>query len=330
MKKIIHAMRKFRVIASLFFTCLTVGRGVLTPSKSYYGKVSTSSRQKTAGLLAMTHERNLHITFILIVAICSLLFLIWTAGVFSQEELPISSLFIQQADSIVLVGTKGRKDGKLGSGFIIRADGLIVTNYHLIKNAKKIYVKLRNDTGYRSVRLINADASKDIALIKVNGRGLKPVKLGNSNHVQIGQRVVTIGSPLGLESTVADGLISAVRATDKDFKLFQISVPLSNGSSGGPLFNLKGEVVGITTASYLKGQNLNFAVPINYIKPLVSKPSDPKEGRRSGNQRSYVVQPDDTLYGLAKKFKTTVTEIMEANKLTDSKIYSGQRLTIPR
>lgn len=267
---------------------------------------------------------------ILIAAVCLVSFLTWIAGVFPQEELPISSLFTQQADSIVLVGTKGKKGGKFGSGFIISSDGLIVTNHHLIKNAKKIYVKLRNDTGYRSVRLIHVDAAKDIALIKVNGRGLKPVKLGNSSHVQIGQRVVAIGSPMGLESTVADGLISALRDTNQGFKLFQISVPLSNGSSGGPLFNLKGEVVGITTASYLKGQNLNFAVPINYLKPLMVKPIVPKEGRISSPQRPYVVESDDTLYGLAKRFKTTVAKIMAANKLTDSKIYSGQRLTIPR
>jgi len=191
----------------------------------------------------------------------------------SLEGERITHLFEKQADSVVLIAVsqKNHQENKLGSGFVVSEDGLIVTNAHLVSQADQIVVKLRNNRAYRNVRIIGADAEKDIALLKVNAQGLKAVKLGNSKKVEIGQRVVTIGNPLGLESTVSDGLISSVREGEPGFKIFQTSVPLSQGSSGGPLFDLKGKVVGITTASLLKGQNLNFAIPINYVKPLLRR-----------------------------------------------------------
>ncbi len=274
--------------------------------------------------------------------------------VLSQAETPTANIFKQYADSIVLVGAMDKKgnDNKIGSGFIVSSDGFIVTNYHLVHNAKRVFVKLRNNKGYTRVRVVDVDALKDIALIRVDDRGLKPVKLGNSNRVEIGERVVTIGNPLGLENSVADGLISSVRNSEEGFSLLQISVPLSKGSSGGPLFNLQGEVIGITTASFLEGQNLNFAVPINYAKKFVTRPHDVQIVRRKSEtdliERSfvkkkiplaltdhehfqiYVIQPHETLYGLAKRFDTTVKKIMVLNEMTNSNIHTGQTIKIPR
>ena len=266
------------------------------------------------------------------------------------KESSVEHLFNEHVDSIVLVAAQDRKASRLGSGFIIREDGWIVTNAHVIKNAKSIIVKLRNNKVCPNVRVLYCDVDHDVALLKVDAGNLKAVTLGNSNKVHIGERVVTIGNPLGLESTISDGLISSWR-TVHGYKTLQISVPLSEGSSGGPLFNLQGEVIGITMASYLKRQNLNFAIPINYIKPFLSKVNYGKEDRKknsvltktsrawksrtiptqnlTNHARFYVVNPNDTLFSLAKKFHVTVPQLMKINELKSDKIFSGQEINIP-
>ncbi len=255
-----------------------------------------------------------------------------------KDEIPITKLFTDQADSIVLIKVMDKANGKLGSGFVVSEDGLIFTNYHVVSDAKIILVKLKNNKRYRRVHIVNVDALKDIALLKITGSSLKTVKLGDSDTGAIGQRVATIGNPLGLESTVSDGLISNIRDSEHGFKIFQISVPLSNGSSGGPLFNLQGEVIGITTAAFSKGENLNFAVPINYVKPLLKnskfKNTAPRQARphRVTLHRIFLlynVQPKDTLYHVAREFHASVSEIMRVNNLSSSKIYAGQQLRIP-
>lgn len=273
-----------------------------------------------------------------------LLIYFFTSAVLRAEDVPITSIFNEHSDSIVLIGALDRKQGHLGSGFIVRQDGLIVTNYHLVKQAKKIIIKLKNNQGYKRVRVVGVDANKDIALLKIDAQGLKPVSLGNSSKIVTGERVVSIGNPLGLESTISDGLISSIRKTNAGFKIFQTSVPLSNGSSGGPIFNLQGEVIGIATASNQKGQNLNFAVPINEVKPLIRR-YDTGGGQKKRKPRRtvaaslsqgapgvtyYTVQRRDTLFSLAKRFSTTVERIQAFNRLKDAHIKTGQRLKIPQ
>ena len=246
------------------------------------------------------------------------------------SEISVEKLFNEQVDSIVVIGALDKKENHLGTGFIVKEDGLIVTNAHLIGRAKKIIVKLRNKNTYQPADLVSYNQGRDIAILKINARNLKPVKLGNSSKVQIGQRVVAIGNPLGLESTISDGLISAWRTVKGGFKVLQISVPLSQGSSGGPLFNLQGEVVGVTTGSYFKGQNLNFAVPINDVKPLLAKSNlshlRSLLGRR---EKIYEVRSGDTLYKLARRFNTSVEALMDLNGLSDPRLHRGQKIKIP-
>lgn len=279
------------------------------------------------------------------------------AGAAAGEEAVIGNIFKKQADSIVVVGIVGKrkKDSRSGTGFFVSDDGLIVTNYHLIKKARRIFIKLRDNTAYTRVKVVNLDVPRDIAVLKIDGKGFTPVKLGNSDEASIGQRVVAIGNPLGLESTVSDGLISAIRNGGPGEKIFQISVPLSNGSSGGPLFNLKGEVIGVVTASMQKGQSLNFVVPINTVKsrlrrvmnlaedvlppaptpaivrkmPAAVRKTPPLEPKQKPSARMYVVKSGDSLWALAREFNTTVDALMEANQLTTSKIRIGQKIKIP-
>ncbi len=280
---------------------------------------------------------------------CFVSFLIFSSidGFASDDPNVIADLFSEKADAVVMIAVESKDGDKLGSGFFISRDGKIVTNYHLISGARKVVVKLKNNSVYVPRRVVNLDPDKDIAVIQIDAPKTTYLQMGDSNSVVVGQRVLTIGNPLGLESSVSDGLISSVRVTGQGLKIFQISVPLSNGSSGGPLMDLDGNAVGITTASLAKGQNLNFAVPINYVKMLLKKPFDPSrfarqswqsEGavrtKRSSENPSrpphdYVVKEGDTLYGLARKFQTSVKECVRINHLKDSKIYPGQRLLIP-
>jgi hypothetical protein len=119
--------------------------------------------------------------------------------------------------------------------------------------------------------------AKDIAVLKAFGSDFPTVALGDSDKVQVGEEVVSIGSPLSLEATVSNGIISSIRELkNENQRLFQTTAPISPGSSGGALLNMGGELIGITTAEVVGGQNLNFAVPINVVKPLLSASSPRK------------------------------------------------------
>jgi len=166
------------------------------------------------------------------------------------------------------------KDGKAiaqGSGFVVSKDGMIVTNYHVIAEGSSAVVKLPDGAVYLVDGVLASDKARDVAVIKTHGENFRTLTLGNSDRVQVGEEVVAIGNPLSLESTVSNGIVSAIRTVeDKGGKFVQITAPISPGSSGGPLFNMAGEVVGITSAGIKGGENLNFAIPINDVKPMIS------------------------------------------------------------
>ena len=157
-----------------------------------------------------------------------------------------------------------------GSGFLISKNGHVVTNYHLIKNGSSAVVKLPNGAFFAVDGVLASDANRDVAIIKAHGHDFRILTLGDSDRLQVGEEVVAIGNPLSLESTVSNGIVSAIRSVeDEGRKFVQITAPISHGSSGGPLFNMAGEVVGITTSGMEGGENLNFAIPINDVKPLL-------------------------------------------------------------
>ncbi len=198
------------------------------------------------------------------------------AGAQAPRTMTVAELVRAVKPAVVYIATfdaKGQQEG-LGSGFVVDASGVIVTNLHVIQGAKALSVKMADGEVYDKVDIVDYDARRDIAVLKVRPYGKLPtLTLGDSDRVEIGEEAVAVGNPKGMEHTVSSGLISAMRQ-DEGYKLIQISVPISPGSSGGPLFDRQGRVIGITTAQ-LRGegvQNLNFAVPINYAKPLI----DPK------------------------------------------------------
>ena len=166
------------------------------------------------------------------------------------------------------------KNGKtlgIGSGFFVQPN-LIATNYHVIEGAAKGTAKLvGKDTTYDIEGVTATDKVNDLAFLKVTAYGIKPLSLGDSDSVRIGETVYVAGNPKGLEGTFSDGIISSRR--DKDTKeRLQMTAPISPGSSGGPVLNRKGEVIGVSFAQYraLDAENLNFAIPSKYLKALFS------------------------------------------------------------
>jgi serine protease Do len=164
------------------------------------------------------------------------------------------------------------KQKSLGSGFIISKDGYILTNNHVVENADKIKVKLSNGKEF-DAQVNGKDANTDLALIKINTSEELPfVKFGDSDKLRIGEWVVAIGNPFGLDHTVTAGIVSAkgrVIGSGPYDNFIQTDASINPGNSGGPLFNLSGEVVGINTAIIAHGQGIGFAVPVNMAKDIL-------------------------------------------------------------
>ncbi len=179
-------------------------------------------------------------------------------------------IFKENTNAVVVVVTYDSKGNPIrqGSGFIVRADGAIVTNYHVISNAKDIKVKIEEKV-LNVEGLILVDKERDIVILKVKGENLQKVKLGDFEKTNIGEKIYVISSPQGLENTISDGILSGIREITHERNVLQITAPISSGSSGGPVFNENGEVIGVATFILEESQNLNFAMPVNFIKDKI-------------------------------------------------------------
>jgi S1-C subfamily serine protease len=166
-----------------------------------------------------------------------------------------------------------RTEQSLGTGFVVSQDGLIATNLHVIAGNSDIKVTLSDHREFQVVEIWNGDRQRDLVIMRIQAKKLPVVPLGDSDAIHPGDSIVAIGHPLGLEDTVSNGLVSAVRKLDKGLTVLQISAPIAPGSSGGPIFNDHGEVIGVATAIMLGGQNINFGVPVSYLKELLKRPA---------------------------------------------------------
>jgi len=164
-----------------------------------------------------------------------------------------------------------------GSGFVVSEDGLILTNKHVVADEAAEYTVLTNDGEKYEARVLARDPVQDLAIIKIEAQGLKPAKLGDSDSVKLGQTAISIGNSLGeFRNTVSVGVISGlsrtITASGESFGteviqgVIQTDAAVNPGNSGGPLLNLKGEVIGINVAVVSDAQSIGFAIPINFAK----------------------------------------------------------------
>lgn len=190
----------------------------------------------------------------------------------------------------------------LGSGFIIHEDGYLITNFHVIENNAKISIEAYHQTGdqlerktYTKVRIIGMNKFADLALLRImdnDAPKFKSVPLVGEDALAVGERVFAVGSPLGLERTVTEGIVSTKTRQIQGALYMQTSTPINPGNSGGPLFNLRGEVVGVTNMKITTGEGLGFAIPASAVKFfLKNRDSFAYDNDNPGNAFRYLPPP---------------------------------------
>jgi len=193
----------------------------------------------------------------------------------SAAPAPLSpeQVFEKASPSVVYITVRD-KDFKpigLGSGFFVAASGLIVTNYHVIKGAEFATARVSSGATLFIDGVVATNPDGDLALLKVSGGGFPCLQIAKGGLPKIGAAVYAIGNPRGLENTFSGGMVSGHREIKPGLTTIQVTTPISPGSSGGPLLNTSGEVVGVTTAYLATGQNLNFAAPVSGVSALIRK-----------------------------------------------------------
>jgi S1-C subfamily serine protease len=192
-------------------------------------------------------------------------------GAFPNTAINVASIAERCGPAVVVVIASTKQ----GSGVILPTGRHVVTNAHVIEGEKEVELRLSDGRSLKS-RVSSVDAQADLAILILPQGSYTPAQLGE-HGVRVGEDVVAIGAPLGLEQTVSAGIVSALRGPDDATTVIQISVPISPGSSGGGLFDRRGRLIGITTASLAKGQNLNFAMPVSMVRSLLSRTEQPSD-----------------------------------------------------
>jgi len=208
----------------------------------------------------------------LVIAVCFGFFLItYCSAALAQSVQRVAKKAFSSTVLLVMEDANGRPSS-LGSGFFVLQD-VVATNLHVVEGASRGYAKAVGQKPKHNIEGIMAvDTNRDLVLLKVSGVHGVPLLLGNSDNIEVGETVYAMGNPQGLEGTFSQGIVSSVREVGTD-KLLQITAPISPGSSGGPVLNVKGEAIGVSVATFKGGQNLNFAIPSNYLKKLLANPS---------------------------------------------------------
>lgn len=197
---------------------------------------------------------------------------LYTSATTPPPEKPVRELVAQLGEGVVQV----RTPGGLGSGFFVTEDGHLITNFHVIEGETKISVEVYHQRkgqlerkNYKDVRIVAINKFADLALMKVedpDGPKFQRVLLGDTERTAVGERLFAIGSPLGLERTVTEGILSTkTRQMGGDLYL-QTTAQINPGNSGGPLFNLRGEVVGVNNMKVTSGEGLGFSIPVEQVK----------------------------------------------------------------
>lgn len=227
-------------------------------------------------------------------------------------------------------GDRQREAQSLGSGFIISSDGYVLTNNHVVADADEIIVRL-SDRSELQAKLVGTDPRTDVALLKVEGKDLPTVKLGDSEKLKVGEWVLAIGSPFGFDHSVTKGIVSAKGRTlpnDTYVPFIQTDVAINPGNSGGPLFNMKGEVVGINSQIFTRSggfMGLSFAIPIDVAIDVSNQLK--KDGKVSRGWLGVVIQEVNKdlaeSFGLDKPAGALVAQVLEDGPAAKSGLQVG-------
>jgi len=225
------------------------------------------------------------------------LFFAFLSSMHAQEELPKIVKRIMPSTVVIMTYDEEEKNIAQGSGFFINQKGDILTNWHVLQKANSAKVKTAEGKVYPITKIIAEDREGDIIQVSVDIplEDIYPLKVSNSIP-EVGEKVIVVGNPLGFEQTVTDGIISAVREIPVFGKIIQISAPVSPGSSGSPVVNAKGEVIGIASFQIAEGQNLNFAVPGERILKLVPGKGKTFSEWRAGESKQWLISPEGLYY----------------------------------
>jgi len=228
---------------------------------------------------------------------------------------------------------RGREKRSLGSGFIISSDGYILTNYHVVANADEVSVKLSDGREFKAA-VKGSDEKLDLALVKIESKASLPaVRLGDSDAIEVGEWVLAIGNPFGLAETVTAGIVSAkgrVIGSGPYDDFIQTDASINPGNSGGPLFNGKGEVVGINSAIIAGGQGIGFAIPVNMAKEIIEQLK--ADGKVTRGWLGVMIQPVTPnlakSFGLEDEKGALVSEVVTGSPAEKSGLKAGDIIRI--
>jgi len=225
-----------------------------------------------------------------------------------------------------------------GSGFIIDKDGHILTNYHVIADARQVEVTLHNRKKYRAT-IVGTDHSHDLAIVQIKAPDLQPMTLGDSTHLQVGQKVYAIGNPFGLSGTLTRGIVSSIRSVQEPDgvaidEAIQTDAAINPGNSGGPLLNWHGEVIGINTmiaSNVGQSAGIGFAIPINTAKAVLNDLVTLGRVRRPAlGVRTIPIDPDlaDQM-GLASDYGLLIVQVVPGGAADRAGLHGGNERAFP-
>jgi S1-C subfamily serine protease len=264
-------------------------------------------------------------------------------GLNAANEAPDLRALAKQTRPAVYLLVLQDEDGKTigaGTGFLVSSDGLLVTNQHVVAEAHTIIAKAENGGLFPVTRIIATDPRNDLALIKFDAKDLPFLTLAPDGSAEAGTRIAIIGSPLGLEGTLTEGIVSARRRLPKEKRdVLQISAPISQGSSGSPVLDSQGRVIGVASFLLQDGQALNFASPSEQLRKLLGKrtlKTTPPPYLQKNPPATYTVKQGDTLIQISRELEkqgvsATAEQIRTLNQIPKSSVIRpGQVLRIPQ
>jgi cytochrome c-type biogenesis protein CcmH/NrfG len=217
---------------------------------------------------------------------------------------------------LLVVSDAAGKEIATGTGFLVSSDGKLITSHHVIEHAASAVAKAENGGLFPVEGVLADDPKNDLVLLKLKGKYLPFLTLGNSDKVEVGTRIAIIGSPIGLEGTLSEGIVSAVRDLISDIRILQITAAISPGSSGSPALNTKGEVIAVANSLLTGGHSLNFAVPVQHANRLLSKAGSSSEPQPLGMVAKAILSDADLWAVVAAQESENYVEfLMRANVL---------------